>query len=187
MAVAATWHTLTRMLLQLVYIVRESCPAGRLLQPWDLLKEKELESEKETVKAKEEKDKGKNVLKAGSLTDLNTSGIEDNSSANGLNNCVDTRPLRYVEKEREGTNPSQPLPQSLPLKAPSSSVIMLLSDGCIEDISSLLFTTVVANLSAIVGHDIDGQPINIPKRLTTLQSIAAFFDPYGLMGVKGIC
>ena len=34
-AVVATWHTLTRLLLQLVYIVRAACPGGRLLLPWE--------------------------------------------------------------------------------------------------------------------------------------------------------
>ena len=155
------------MLLQLVYIVRASCPGGRLLQSWELVDKKE--NEKGISKSKEEKD------------------IVDKSFTSNLSNHVDTKPLRYVEKEKEGANQSQPLPQSLPLNTPSSPVIMLLSDGCIEDISSLLFTTVVANLSAIVGHDIDGQPLYIPKRLSTLQCIASFLDPYGFMGIRGIC
>ena len=34
-AVVATWHSLTRLLLQLVYIVRAACPGGRLLLPWE--------------------------------------------------------------------------------------------------------------------------------------------------------
>jgi hypothetical protein len=36
---------------------------------------------------------------------------------------------------------------------------MLLSDGCIEDMDSLLMTTMVANLSTIVGNDINGNPL----------------------------
>ena len=35
-AAVAVWHTLTRLLLQLVYIVREACPEGRLLLPWEV-------------------------------------------------------------------------------------------------------------------------------------------------------
>ena len=34
-AAVAVWHTLTRLLLQLVYTVRSSCPDGRLMLPWE--------------------------------------------------------------------------------------------------------------------------------------------------------
>ena len=73
-AVAATWHTLTRMLLQLVYIVRASCPGGRLLQSWELVNKKE--NEKGVAKSKEEKD------------------VEDKSFSNNSSNHVDTKTLR---------------------------------------------------------------------------------------------
>lgn len=46
---------------------------------------------------------------------------------------------------------------------------MLLSDGCIEDMNSLLMTTMVTDLSTIVGYDLDGNPLKsvkiIDKRL----------------------
>ena len=35
-AAVAVWHTLTRLLLQLVIIVRNACPEGRLLLPWEV-------------------------------------------------------------------------------------------------------------------------------------------------------
>lgn len=35
-AAVAVWHTLTRLLLQLVFIVRNACPEGRLLLPWEV-------------------------------------------------------------------------------------------------------------------------------------------------------
>jgi hypothetical protein len=34
-AAVAVWHTLTRLLLQLVYTVRSACPEGRLMLPWE--------------------------------------------------------------------------------------------------------------------------------------------------------
>jgi hypothetical protein len=40
---------------------------------------------------------------------------------------------------------------------------MLLSDGCIEDMNSLLMTTMVTNLSTIVGYDLDGNPLKSVK------------------------
>jgi hypothetical protein len=40
---------------------------------------------------------------------------------------------------------------------------MLLSDGCIEDMDSLLQTTIVNNLSTIVGYDVDGNPLKTVK------------------------
>jgi hypothetical protein len=40
---------------------------------------------------------------------------------------------------------------------------MLLSDGCIEDMNSLLMTTMVTNLSTIVGYDLDGNALKSVK------------------------
>jgi hypothetical protein len=42
-------------------------------------------------------------------------------------------------------------------------IVMLLSDGCIEDMDSLLQTTIVNNLSTIVGYDINGNPLKTVK------------------------
>jgi hypothetical protein len=66
-----------------------------------------------------------------------------------------------------------------------SPVLMMLSDGCIEDMSSMLFTTVVANLSVIVGHDIDGQPLPLPSdpigRPTLMTRLQKTLDPCDLL------
>jgi hypothetical protein len=35
-AVAATWHTLTRLLIHVIDTSREMCPGGRLVHPWEL-------------------------------------------------------------------------------------------------------------------------------------------------------
>lgn len=69
-----------------------------------------------------------------------------------------------------------------------SPVLMMLSDGCIEDMSSMLFTTVVANLSVIVGHDIDGQPLPLPSssssliQPTILERLQRTLDPCDFLG-----
>lgn len=34
-AVASTWHTLTRLLMRIIAITRDIVPDGRLLQPWE--------------------------------------------------------------------------------------------------------------------------------------------------------
>ena len=72
------------------------------------------------------------------------------------------------EKEKEKDNGRSP-------------VLMMLSDGCIEDMASMLFTTVVANLSVIVGHDIDGQPLPLPSSTliqpTMMQRLQRILDP----------
>ena len=64
-------------------------------------------------------------------------------------------------------------------------MLMMLSDGCIEDMSSMLFTTVVANLSVIVGHDIDGQPLPLPSdpigRATLMTRLQRTLDPCDLL------
>ena len=71
-----------------------------------------------------------------------------------------------------------------------SPVLMMLSDGCIEDMSSMLFTTVVANLSVIVGHDIDGQPLPLPSssshiQPTILERLQRTLDPLDFLGRGG--
>ena len=72
-----------------------------------------------------------------------------------------------------------------------SPVLMMLSDGCIEDMSSMLFTTVVANLSVIVGHDIDGQPLPLPSsssshiQPTLFERLQRTLDPLDFLGRGG--
>ena len=40
--------------------------------------------------------------------------------------------------------------------------VLSITDGCIEDMSSMLQTAVIPNLCAIVGHDIDGRKL-VPR------------------------
>jgi hypothetical protein len=78
-AIASTWHTLTHLMLQLVYATRQSCP------------------------------------------DLCEKGGQ----------CMINAPVR----------------------------ILTLTDGDIEDMSSMLETAIIPTISAIVGHGIDGKPL----------------------------
>lgn len=101
--------------------------------------------------------------------------------------------LRYVEKdstsiEREREK-ERVVEKEKERERGASSVVMLLSDGCIEDITSMLFTTVVPNLSMIVGHNIDGLPLTpTPSRRHSLVTkIRGALDPliFGILGGTG--
>jgi hypothetical protein len=78
-----------------------------------------------------------------------------------------------VIKEKDKAKANEPRP-----------VTMLLSDGCIEDMTSLLFTSVVSNLSTIVGYNIDGEPLPAPRPLSVLEKMRNWVDPYGLLCIK---
>lgn len=176
--------------------MRVSCPKGRLLQSWEIDKENDSEKEKEKIRETEAEEKEKqkekernSIILWPTETTLDSSENEENNTGNNiLNDNVDTRRLSYFEKETIAVDqiPPQSQPQCSAPIIPPSSVIMLLSDGCIEDISSLLFTTVVSNLSAIVGHDIDGRPINVRKPPTIVQKVASLIDPYGYTCIGGM-
>jgi hypothetical protein len=70
-------------------------------------------------------------------------------------------------------------------KTKANNLLMLLSDGCIEDINSLLLTTVVTNLCNITGFDIDGNLMEKPEPQSTFQKVLRCVDPYGILGDLG--
>lgn len=113
---------------------------------------------------------------------------------NGQGEVVAASPFsrsRYVEVVKDkgngssGGNWKEKEKEKEKDKEKGSPVLMMLSDGCIEDMSSMLFTTVVANLSVIVGHDIDGQPLPLPSdpigRPTLMTRLQRTLDPYDLL------
>ena len=81
---------------------------------------------------------------------------------------------RYVEKD--SFNVEREREKEREKEKEGSLVVMLLSDGCIEDITSMLFTTVVHNLTVIVGHNIDGQPLNPSPSPSTTQSFLSIVN-----------
>lgn len=100
--------------------------------------------------------------------------------------AVASRP-RYVEKDSSNTEKEKEKEREK--EKEESAVVMLLSDGCIEDITSMLFTTVVHNLSMIVGHNIDGLPLAPPPSTRLSSFSSSFFSTVraalGLMGCQG--
>jgi hypothetical protein len=99
---------------------------------------------------------------------------------------VANRP-RYVEKDSFNIEKEREKEREKEKEKEDSMVVMLLSDGCIEDITSMLFTTVVHNLSVIVGHNIDGLPLTPPPsaRLSFLAKVMKTLGPLGLFFGRG--
>lgn len=136
-AVAATWHTFTKLLLHIVDVNRTLCPAGRMIHPWDydefawVIQRFFLRYMKAHRPVKDSeagvsgfflgKGKGKEESKS-------TSKAHRQSSAK-------TYKIDKVNQKSK------------------HQVVMNLSDGCIQDIKSLISENLVPNISQIVGYD----------------------------------
>ena len=140
-AVAATWHTLTRMMMHIIHVVRIKCPGGRLVHSWDYDANANRIQQWARCMLWRIRDK-RHRLKTG-----------ESKSALTLKPAAAAATAAVVHNGDTVTFTGR--------KA-KHDVVMLLSDGCIEDMESLLTTTVVPNLSVIVGHDLSGRPIT-PK------------------------
>lgn len=86
------------------------------------------------------------------------------------------------ENEDEEINKTKETKQTKNTKNPPP-VLMLLSDGCVEDMNSLLLTTVVTNLCVIVGYDIDG---NLLQPLPPVHWFIKLIDPFCMLRHGGV-
>lgn len=208
-AVAATWHTLTRLLLHVVQVTRQRCPGGRVIHPWDCdafaaviqrffihfkyafrkklkqLRDNQEEEERSEFELLAEKQKGDGtprkpleLVRVGSLLG---SWRKDNAGEKGKEEAEDEdigADLPQVTESTVTYSPSRAVSikaaDRLSAKSRQSSskqykirrftqsspqVVMNLSDGCIEDVTSLLQENLIPNICQIVGHDSFGRPI----------------------------
>ncbi|RYH31978.1 hypothetical protein EON65_01560 [archaeon] len=217
-AVAATWHTLTRMLLRVIHVTRHRYPSRRIIHPWDYdefayvvqrfflsirgkMREKlGLKSSRSAVSAGSElvpsgSSKGSRgekkdqeemwfqlsqdydddddelpYAKLSKSLDLKT--LSQRSAS--MNAIIDkksplmSRTLSFRKAGESGDKRNlimktrQASSKKYSIKAPTSSdylVIMNLSDGCVEDIKSLMTENLIPNICQIVGHDHFGAPM----------------------------
>ena len=75
-----------------------------------------------------------------------------------------SNPIRPAQQPISPPPPPPPLPP-----VASNPTTMLLSDGCVKEMNFLLTYAIPASLAAIVGYDIDGEPLNKPEELTAAQ------------------
>eukprot|EP00808_Paulinella_micropora_P025691 g57099.t1 len=234
-AIAATWHTLTHLMMQLIRIVREKLPNGRLIHDWD--KQSQQSKAKIQLTPKKNLSNNANSVKASSrattpaapspqvsgnsattavtqgnsaaVTQGNSAAVtQGNSAAVTQGNSAAVTPAPpareltqagpaldfphaadavmtlsvrsgvHIADRKEvllarASRPDSPLK---PLKRNFSMsnlqeddkpledvgflempTLMMLSDGCIEDMKDLLDTTVIPAMSSIVGCDTEGK------------------------------
>ena len=167
-AVAATWHTLTRLLMQLVYIVRDACPGGRLLQPWEKQKEEEVAAAAAAAAIITAAVAEALVNSSKRSDSISEKYLRSASISKGESVSVSVETSKPITPAQLPVSPPLP-PPAVPVPVATSPMIMLLSDGCIDDMNSLLTYAIPASLAAIVGYDIDGEPLNKPEELTAAQ------------------
>jgi hypothetical protein len=163
-AVAATWHTLTRLMMHIIIVSRTKCPGGRLIHSWDY---------------DENAEKLQRWARCALWRLRLKIHIDKKLGRDGKPKGADRH-----NKSLQLTVSRDHAHVSFPLRK-KTEVCMLLSDGCIEDMVSMLSTTVVANLSVIVGHDDSGRPL-VPKSTSTcspLEILLGFVRKYIIMHV----
>jgi hypothetical protein len=195
-AVAATWHSLTRLLMHIIDISRKMCPAGRIIHEWE--RDQSIIILQSVVRRflyLKKKNNFKSSISRASFTSTFQLAIVDTSektvSSPETNVEVDqitistTGPPHNIDNTKTNNNHKQPLhriPSTLlsekatphALKRIVSNrgqnfstksgddtpqIVMNLSDGCIDDIKSLVLECLIPNLSDIVGYDQFGNQI----------------------------
>jgi hypothetical protein len=137
LSVVATWHTLTRFLLQFIDFTRRVCPQGRVIHPWSLDSyAQRLQSWYQRIK------KGRSYGFADIVTQLMLA--EQNRHSNRLLKGASSKKVKVSELKHE-------------------KIVMLLSDGCIRDIHALVEENLISNVSMIVGYDEKHQSIKQPE------------------------
>jgi hypothetical protein len=140
-AVAATWHTLTCLLMHLVFTTRALVPSGRMVHPWVYTKSARI---------------------------IQTFFLKHNKQLRRLHHSHTYQSqmdlLGLVPEAGRGT----PLRSEAPSFTPSPRcyfythppVLMRLTDGCIRDLNSLLITNLIPNICSIVGTDVKGKALD---------------------------
>lgn len=141
-AVAATWHTFTKLLLHLVDVSRQLCPAGRMIHPWDydefawVIQKFFLRYVKHRahhLKAEEE------------------AGVSGFFMGNDASESKEQQQQRLSKMSRVSSAKTYKM-DTLQQKG-KHQVIMTLSDGCIRDIQLLIAENLIPNIAQIVGYD----------------------------------
>lgn len=169
-AVAAAWHSLTRLLLDLISTCRRRIPGGRLVHPWD------YERAARTIQAwllfhtSGKNNNKRNGTKKVQIADENLSDTDSNSDDDKTKQQllkIASKPALTRSNTRRAS--TQVYSMGAAVAAPTGAkdtsalkrhqVIMKLSDGCIDDLNSILDESLLSSVSEIVGYDIEGEPL----------------------------
>lgn len=215
-AVAATFHTLTRLLLHTVHVTRRRLPGGRIIHPWDYelfacviqrffvsnrawIKQKTQQMKEARLVEQQKKDSEEDASSSNALVltkkihhggDADVEEDEEGDEGADADHHHDDhddhgaaaaagaggggeggalvrkggvkRGVSIKADLRPGMKQRQSSSKQYKIRMPSSGtskVVMNLSDGCIDDVKSLLSDNLIPNICQIVGYDHFGQPL----------------------------
>jgi hypothetical protein len=147
-AVAATWHTLTSLLMHLVYTTRALAPSGRMVHEWVYTKSARIIQtffRKHNYAMRKLHHAHASQCNLQSLLDQGHSASAALVPADGSTN-----------RSSRATTPATPVLTAYT----HPPVLMRLTDGCIRDLNSLLSTNLVPNICSIVGTDVKGKALD---------------------------
>jgi uncharacterized membrane protein len=148
-AVAATWHTLTKMVLHMVSVNRKLCPSGRMIHPWKYEDFAMVIQRFFLRYCKSSTQQGILAKNEHGVTGFFFGKDTVKSSVESKKNHIATQRVNTskVYKMESGNQKG------------NYQVVMNLSDGCIEDIECIVSENLIPNVSHIVGYDIFGREI----------------------------
>jgi hypothetical protein len=151
-AVAATWHTLTRFLMSFIDVSRKMSPGGRMIHAWERDQAVVIIQSfiRRILYLKKKK-----LLKLGikiKQIDVSVPETKDDDEISKNNKLKKTNSALLGNKRSLKAN-----------SVCSPQIVMNLSDGCIEDIKSLVLECLIPNICDIVGYDQFGQKIERPS------------------------
>lgn len=138
-AIVATHHTLTKLLLHLVVATRKKYAGSRLIHKWEYAAATELL--RKLVRRKKAH-RLERLAAEGKTTD-DEHYHDDNNNDNGVI-------VPWYEQGKQ-------------------KIFMNLTDGCIDDIHSLMTTAMIPNIERIVGYNRYGDPLDKEDKDTNLQ------------------
>jgi hypothetical protein len=155
-AVAATWHTLTQLLLRIVTITRDLCPNGCLLPQWQYdHSARVLQRWVRNVR------KGNRCLRRKTWSENEDGWRAQKFSGKSAPSAVPSHtngkfPPPTSLRSGAGSVATAVVQKPKGSSSRSNQLVLLLTDGCIKDIHNLMACSIVPNMSDIVGCDEEG-------------------------------
>jgi hypothetical protein len=150
-AIVATFHTLTRLILHLAVTCRKKFAGCRLIHKWDYVAATEML--RKLVRRK----------RARRLARMEAAGEQ-------IDSAQEVAPVAAPDNEAEVFVPWYEQGQR--------TLLMNLTDGCIDDIHNLISTSMIPNIERIVGYDINGDPLP-PEQKTTNEELRSAGQAWG--------
>lgn len=150
-AVAAAWHSLTRLIMHLIFTTRALIPSGRMVHEWVYTKSVRIIQtffrKHSTEMRRVQRLNRCRSMSFDSLSLLADSSGTAGSGGGGGGAAVASSAVSPVSVKIDTyTRPA---------------VLMRLTDGCIKDLNSLLSANLIPNVCSIVGRDIKGRSLDV--------------------------